>query len=157
MPNQFYIFLAPAADYVTISQAPLNVNGSSSVIGIGPGQSLQQRDTPSNNRCFGSLQRPTNMSSTINQNSQETSANTLPLNQHLNRLNNLHHPNSVSLYSHNSPPTSCTTIQQQLAANTTNSLNNSSSSQTPTPPPPGVTGQQLPPSKVTFSGMGTHV
>ena len=35
------------------------INGSSSVIGIGPGQSLQQRDISTNQYC-GSLQRPNN-------------------------------------------------------------------------------------------------
>ena len=142
------------------------INGSSSVIGIGPGQSLQQRDL-STNQYGGSLQRPNNNAAILqtnvhhNPNSlQGPNVKTLPLNPHLNRFNNTQaQPNTMCSFS--------TTPYQQTINNnsvsSSNSVLNNSSSQTPTPPPaPAGTVQQLQNTSraaiaSTFSGMGTHV
>ena len=138
----------------------MHMNGSSSVIGIGPGQSLQQRDNYLANKYCGSLQRPNNSTSiqtNIHPNPHGASAKTLPHNPHLNRVNNQSQPNSM--YSFNSSLVHPNT-DQQPGVNTNTLVKNTSSSQTPTPPPPVVTVQQLPTSKsmaTTFSGMGTHV
>ena len=151
------IFLASTAEYVTISQETLR-NGSSSIIGIGPGQSLQQRENPATNQYFGSLQRPNNnisLQTQVNSICQNSSTKTLPMNPHLNRFNNLNQPNGM-IHSNNYTAIPLTP-NQQGNLNKTISLNNSASSQTPTPPPPEMTVKQLPTSQSTFSGMGTHV
>ena len=132
----------------------MTMNGYSSIIGIGPGQSLQQRDNYLTGKYCGSLQRPNNstpLQTNIHPNPHGPSAKTLPHNPNLNRFNNQSQPKSLYSFS-SSPPNT----DQQLGV----TKNNSTSSQTPTPPPPVVTVQQLPTSKAmatTFAGMGTHV
>ena len=74
-------------------------NGSSSIIGIGPGQSLQHGDYCSTNKYGGSLNRPQN---NINQapkvisSFNEPSTNTLPL----NRISNAHQKNIHHIGAH---------------------------------------------------------
>lgn len=148
---------ASTAEYVTISQETLR-NGSSSIIGIGPGQSLQQRENSATNQYFGSLQRPNNnvsLQTQVNSTCQNSSTKTLPMNPHLNRFHNLNQPNGM-MHSNNYTAIPLTS-NQQGNLNKTISLNNSASSQTPTPPPPEMTVKQLPTSQSTFAGMGTHV
>ena len=136
------------------------MNGSSSVIGIGPGHSLQHRDNALTDNYCGSLQRPNNLSSARTNfypTLQGTNAKTLPHNsQIINHLNNQTQPQSMySFHSPSLPPNI-----EELDANERNVVNVSTLSQTPTPLPPVGTVKQIPTSKAmatTFSGMGTHV
>ena len=126
-------------------------NGSSSIIGIGPGKSLHQGDYCSTNNYCGSLNRPQN---NINQTPNvitsfnQPGTNTLPL----NRINNAHQKNGI----HQKEPLACLGPGENVQNNAMNSSLNHSLSQTPTPPPmPPI--QHLATSKANFSGMGTHV
>ena len=127
----------------------MNISGSSSIIGIGPGHSLQQVTN------FGTLNRPnSSYQSEMNSINKDSGANGLPLNSHITRFNNQNQPNALYQIR---PPTIPSVTDEQSCQNKSDSFNNSAASQTPSPPPPIVTVQHLPATKTTFSGMGTHV
>ena len=126
-------------------------NGSSSIIGIGPGHSLQQGDNFSANQYFGSLGRPldnTTPTQKVNSSLHEQNINTMPL----NRINNIHQRNSI----YQTNPTVELKSNEEPQNTTMNASMNHSLSQTP-PPPPMPPIQPLASSKANFSGMGTHV
>ena len=123
-------------------------NGSSSIIGIGPGQSLQLGDHVSTSKCFASLNRPLDnktQAPALNSNSHDQRINTMPL----NRINNVHPRNSI--YQASTIP-----VYNEDKPNNQNPSLNQSLSQTP-PPPPMPPIQPLTASKSNYSGMGTHV
>ena len=144
----------------TPTSLPLQtINSSSSVIGIGPGQSLQQRsstDSYSNDDYIkhgGSLHIPNSNQSTHQTMSKQqvTSNVTLPhSNPHLSRFNN---PRGGSMYSFSASPSPSAADQHLESVGT--GRNNSISSQTPSAATTG--GQPSRTISATFSGMGTHV
>ena len=130
-----------------IEDEPLR-NGSSSIIGIGPGQSLQQGDHVSTSKSFGSLNGTLDnktQAPIASSTSHEQSINTMPL----NRINNAHPRNSI--YQASTIP-----VYNEDKPNNQNPSLNQSLSQTP-PPPPMPPIQPLTASKSNYSGMGTHV
>ena len=148
IPESLYIhdlFLA-----CNIEDEPLR-NGSSSIIGIGPGQSLQQGDHDSTNKSFGNLNGTLDnktQAPTASSNSHEQSINSMPL----NRISNVHPRNSIYQASTTTPVYD----DKNKPNNQNNSSPNQSLSQTP-PPPPMPPIQSLTASKNNYSGMGTHV
>ena len=101
MPKSLFIYNLFLA--CNIEDEPLR-NGSSSIIGIGPGQSLQQGDHDSTNKSFGNLNGTLDnktQAPTASSNSHEQSINSIPL----NRISNVHPRNSIYQASTTAPET----------------------------------------------------